>query len=49
MLPAPIARAMTKEEAEDKARRYIKPGHRVVKKQHGTYQGKEYNYVVYVK
>lgn len=48
-MPAPIARALTKEEAEDKARKYIKPGHRVIRKEKGIYQGKPYNYVVLVK
>lgn len=45
----PVARTKTKKEAEDKARRYIKPGHRVIKKESGVYQGKPYSYVVYVK
>lgn len=48
-MPAPIARALTKKEAEEKARRYIKPGHRVIRREKGVYQGKPYNYVILVK
>ena len=47
--PAPIAHAVTKKEAEQKARKYIKPGYRVIKKQKHTYQGKLYNYKIFVK
>ena len=46
---APIARTRTKAEAEKKARKYIKPGFRVIRKEKGVYQGKPYNYVVYAK
>jgi hypothetical protein len=46
---APIARCRTKKEAQQKAQRYIKPGHRVIRKSKGTYQGKRYNYIVCVK
>lgn len=53
-LPAPVGYARTKKEAEEKARKYIKPGHRLIRKVHGVgtfgaYRGKEYNYVIYVK
>ena len=48
-LPAPVAHALTKQEAEEKARKYIKPGHRVIRKEKGVYQGKPYNYVILVK
>jgi hypothetical protein len=44
-----VAVARTKAEAETKATKYIKPGHRGIKKQSGVYKGKKYNYVVYVK
>jgi len=41
--------ARTKAEAEAKATKYIKAGHRGIKKQSGICEGKKYNYVVYVK
>ena len=49
LLPRAIGHAKTKEEAEKKARKYIKPGYRVIKKQKHTYQGQPYNYKILVK
>lgn len=48
-LPLPVARSLTRAEAEAKAKAYIKPGHRLIRKESGVYQGKPYKYVVYVK
>ena len=47
--PAPVARTRTKAEAERKARKYIKPGFRGIRKEKGVYQGRPYYYVAYVK
>lgn len=44
-----VAVARTRAEAETKAEKYIKAGHRGIKKQSGVYRGRKYNYVVYVK
>lgn len=44
-----VAVAKTRAEAETKAKKYIKAGHRGIRKQSGVYRGKKYNYVVYVK
>ena len=46
---APVARCRTKKEAQQKARKYVTPGHRVIRKSKGIYQGKRYNYLVCVK
>lgn len=44
-----VAVAKTRAEAEAKAKKYIKAGHRGIRKQSGVYRGKKYNYVVFVK
>jgi hypothetical protein len=44
-----VAVAKTRPEAEAKAKKYIKAGHRGIRKQSGVYKGRRYNYVVYVK
>lgn len=47
--PIPVAYAFTKDEAEEKATHYIKPGHSVIKEERGFHRGKEYNFVICVK